>query len=66
MMMYRSTGRYARPVSATASMAQQGQCDARRSNLRANVLDVLKREGYIRGYSPGRAAARHGAVRRSS
>lgn len=27
------------------------------SKLRANVLEVLKREGYIRGYSPNETAA---------
>jgi small subunit ribosomal protein S8 len=34
-----------------ASRARQSRCSAPASKLRANVLDVLKREGYIRGFS---------------
>ena len=29
------------------------------SKFRANVLEVLKREGYIRGFTPGAGAPRH-------
>lgn len=34
-----------------AQSARQTSCVAPASKLRANVLEVLKREGYIRGYS---------------
>jgi small subunit ribosomal protein S8 len=34
-----------------ASRARQSRCSSPASKLRANVLDVLKREGYIRGFS---------------
>ena len=34
-----------------AQHARQTSCVAPASNLRANVLDVLKREGFIRGFS---------------
>ncbi|QYU68317.1 30S ribosomal protein S8 [Leptolyngbya sp. 15MV] len=34
-----------------ASRARQSRCSAPASKLRANVLDVLKREGYIRAFS---------------
>jgi small subunit ribosomal protein S8 len=34
-----------------ASRARQSRCSAPASKLRANVLEVLKREGYIRGFS---------------
>jgi small subunit ribosomal protein S8 len=34
-----------------AQHARHTMCVAPASNLRANVLDVLKREGYIRGFS---------------
>jgi small subunit ribosomal protein S8 len=34
-----------------AQRARQSVCVAPASNLRANVLDVLKREGYIRGFA---------------
>jgi len=34
-----------------ASRARQSRCSAPASRLRANVLDVLKREGYIRGFT---------------
>ena len=36
------------------------------SKLRANVLDVLKREGYIRGYEPTDRTARRGKPRSRS
>lgn len=34
-----------------AQRARLSVCTAPASNLRANVLDVLKREGYIRGFA---------------
>ncbi len=34
-----------------ASRARQSRCSTPASKLRANVLDVLKREGYIRAFS---------------
>ena len=34
-----------------AQHARMTSCTAPASNLRANVLEVLKREGFIRGYS---------------
>ena len=34
-----------------AQRARQTSCVSPASHLRANVLDVLKREGYIRGFS---------------
>jgi len=34
-----------------AQRARQTACEAPASQLHANVLDVLKREGYIRGYA---------------
>jgi small subunit ribosomal protein S8 len=34
-----------------AQRAKLSVCTAPASNLRANVLDVLKREGYIRGFA---------------
>jgi small subunit ribosomal protein S8 len=34
-----------------AQRARQSSCVSPASKLRANVLEVLKREGYIRGYS---------------
>ena len=34
-----------------AQRARHGSCVAPASRLRANVLDVLKREGFIRGFS---------------
>lgn len=34
-----------------AQRAKLSMCVAPASNLRANVLDVLKREGYIRGFA---------------
>ncbi len=34
-----------------AQHARLTQCTAPASNLRANVLDVLKREGFIRGFT---------------
>ena len=39
--------------------ARQGAVSAPASKLRANVLEVLKREGYIRGFTAARARRRH-------
>ena len=39
--------------------ARQAVVAAPASKLRANVLEVLQREGYIRGFTPGAGAARH-------
>jgi len=36
-------------------MAGKGRISSPASNLRRNVLDVLQREGYIRGYATGEA-----------
>ncbi|MGF1477178.1 MAG: 30S ribosomal protein S8 [Geminicoccaceae bacterium] len=45
------------PRIRNGQMARKGRINSPASNLRANVLDVLKREGYIRGYEADEMAA---------
>ena len=40
-----------------AQKAGMSSCTTPASKLRANVLEVLKREGYIRGFGPGNGEA---------
>ena len=45
-----------------AQHARLTSCVAPASNLRANVLDVLKREGFIRGFYPRGSSPRYFAA----
>ena len=57
------------PVSDLLTRVRNGQrankssVSSPSSKLRSNVLDVLKREGYIRGYEPGTDDAGHPTLR---
>ncbi len=57
------------PVSDLLTRVRNGQrankssVSSPASKLRCNVLDVLKREGYIRGYEPGTDDTGHPMIR---